>query len=116
MEDTYINKRKSRRIPFNQSVYYAERLQAEGRRGVITQLSNGGLFIKDSHVLQENSRVYMTIYVDDKTYEAEGTVAWTNDEPPMFGSLVENGMGIKFDKVDARLLMVYKQKLEFMSK
>ncbi len=111
MQETSNNKRSSKRIPFFHSVHYGEQTHGD-KISLVTNLCTGGLFIKDNLVLAPDTQVHIAIRVDKEVYEARGTVAWSNNLRPSLARVTENGMGIKFDKVDERLIKTYNDEIK----
>jgi hypothetical protein len=53
----------------------------------------------------------MVIETADRSYEAEGVVAWSNKVPSKPARIAKKGMGIKFTHVDPELVDLYEEKL-----
>ena len=77
------------------------------RRGISSDLSETGLFVRTSRPLVTGTEIILKIYLDDnKTSHLKGTVMRSirTAEP----RLTKNGMGVRLTKVDAPYLKLVK--------
>jgi Tfp pilus assembly protein PilZ len=92
----------------------------------ITDLSVTGVSIKTNTIYKPGTKLYMIVYVQNKSFEAEGIVTWAQKAPPRnirFAKngmgiapprnirFAKNGMGIEFTSVDQELIDICKEKL-----
>jgi Tfp pilus assembly protein PilZ len=83
-----INKRKHKRKTFIMYVDYSDEKRFE--RGIIQNISAGGIHIRPSVSLESGQTIIMTFeHPDDsRPIKLKGTIVWKN----------EKGMGIRFDR------------------
>lgn len=107
----YADKRKSKRLPFRHTVKYGQ-IHPPSRVSFVTDLSEGGIYIKTITVFLPRTKVYMAISVERVNYEVEGIVTWAKKVPPQIIHQVKGGMGIRFTSTNKELLEVYNNKLQ----
>lgn len=74
-------------------------------------LSESGICIKTNTVFKPGTKLYMSIEVEDRSFDATGVVQWAKRVPPRLINLVKCGMGVKFLEVDKRLINHYKTRV-----
>jgi uncharacterized protein (TIGR02266 family) len=94
--------RQSPRVPVQLAVAYES--AGEMARDVITNISDGGLFIRTSKPLAIGTQIEMTIQLGDEksAIPQRGRITWARGLPV-------DGMGVRFEPpVDPRILEILK--------
>ncbi len=102
--------RESERIAFRSIVMYGDTRPPE-KMSYMIDLSESGICIKTNTVYKPGTKLYMSIEVDDRSFDATGIVQWAKKVPPRLINLVKCGMGVKFLEVDRRLLNHYNMRV-----
>ena len=76
----------------------------------VTDLSLTGVCIQANRVFKPGSKLFLTVFIDNKSFEAEGVVTWAKKAPPAMVRLTRNGMGIEFTRADQGLIDICKNK------
>ncbi|MBE9536895.1 MAG: PilZ domain-containing protein [Proteobacteria bacterium] len=112
MAEKRTSKRVSYEIPVEFGlVSFGPSLDPPKYKGYLVDLSDGGVYIKTSHVFKPGINVTLEIEDGDKCYKMVGTVSNANKVPPKLENTVKCGMGIRFTKPDPELLRIYKDKV-----
>jgi type IV pilus assembly protein PilZ len=99
---TTTRTRQSPRVPVQLAVSYES--AGEMARDVITNLSDGGLFIRTTRPLAIGTQIEMTIHIGEEKppIGQKGRITWARGLPV-------DGMGVRFEPpVDPRLLEILK--------
>ncbi len=91
--------RKYPRIPVNFSIEF--RTNSKWHQAYTATLGGGGLFIRTVNPPEMGTRIAVKFRIPDvgKTFEAEGTVVWSNEYNPDNKKTTLPGMGIRFDVI-----------------
>ncbi len=76
----------------------------------VTDLSETGICIEANTIFKPGTKIYLTVFINESSFDAEGVVAWAKKPQPGIISVVKNGMGIEFTSVDKGLLDICKEK------
>jgi Tfp pilus assembly protein PilZ len=108
-----VEKRTSKRVAFRNTVHFGPSPhRPRNHKSLIADLSGVGVCIKTNTVYKPGTILFMVIETADRSYEAEGVVAWSNKVPSKPARIAKKGMGIKFTHVDPELVDLYEEKLK----
>ena len=102
-------KRTKKRVAFRTTIKYGLE-KPPTHTSFVTDLSVTGVCIQANRVFKPGSKLFLTVFVDNKSYEAEGVVTWAQKAPPSMVRITRNGMGIAFTSVDQGLIDIYNGK------
>lgn len=102
-------KRISPRVPFRNVVRFGHE-KPVSIFSYIVDLSDTGMFLKTVKVYKPGSRLFLEIDTEEETIEVEGVVAWAKRVPPNLLNVAKGGMGIKFIKIESKLIEYYNNK------
>ncbi len=101
------NNRRFDRVDVKLRTVYHDEIDADESDSLMSNLSQGGCFIRTPRVLPSGSTIHVKFKVPgvDAVVEAVGAVRWANDGGPEEG----RGMGIQFTEISDEDLLILKQ-------
>ncbi len=105
MKDRRNQKRVARRIV----IRYGQE-KPPMHTSFVMDFSETGVYIQASRIFKPDTKLYLTIIINDNSFDAEGIVAWAKKAPTSLIKISRSGMGIEFTSVDKGLLDICKEK------
>ncbi len=102
-------KRTNKRVALRTTIKYGLE-KPPTHTSFVTDLSVTGVCIQTNRVFKPGTKLFLTVFVDNKSFEAEGVVTWSQKAPPSMVRITRNGMGIKFTSVDQGLIDICNNK------
>lgn len=99
--------RRFERVDVQLRTIYHDEIDADESDSLMSNLSQGGCYIRTPRVLPSGSTIHVKFRVPDldAIVEAVGTVRWANDSGPEEA----RGMGVQFTEISDEDLLVLKQ-------
>lgn len=101
--------RSNKRVAFRTTIKYGLE-KPPAHTSFVTDLSVTGVCIQTNRVFKPGSKLFLTVFVDNKSFEAEGIVTWSQKVPQNIVRVVKNGMGVEFTSVEQELLDICKKR------
>lgn len=101
--------RSNKRVAFRTTIKYGLE-KPPAHTSFVTNLSVTGVCIQTNRVFKPGSKLFLTVFVDSKSFEAEGVVTWSQKVPQNIVRVVKNGMGVEFTSVDQGLIDICKKR------
>jgi Tfp pilus assembly protein PilZ len=104
-------KRTNKRVALRTTIKYGLE-KPPTHTSFVTDLSVTGVCIKANRVFKPGSKLFLTLFIADKSFDAEGVVTWSQKVPQSIVRAVKSGMGIEFTSVEQELLDICKERNE----
>jgi Tfp pilus assembly protein PilZ len=104
-----INRRKNKRVALHAVIKYGLE-KPPTLMCLSADLSETGVCIQANRIFNPGIKLYLTISINNRSFDAEGVVAWA--QAPSSGIITsgKSGMGIEFTSVEKGLLDICKAK------
>ncbi len=101
------HQRRFERVDVQLRTIYHDEIDADESDSLMSNLSQGGCYIRTPRVLPSGSTIHVKFKVPglDVTVEAVGSVRWANDSGPT----ESRGMGVQFTEISQDALLILKQ-------
>jgi hypothetical protein len=103
------NRRKNKRVAFRATIKYGLE-KPPTYTSFVTDLSGTGICIQANRIFKPDTKLYLTVFINDSSFDAEGVVRWAKKAPPGMLRISKSGMGIEFTSAVKGLLDICKEK------
>jgi Tfp pilus assembly protein PilZ len=103
------DRRKNKRIAFRATIKYGLE-KPPTYTSFVTDLSETGICIQANKVFKPDTKLYLTVFINESSFDVEGVVRWAKKAPPGLVIISKSGMGIEFTSAVKGLLDIYKEK------
>ncbi len=103
------DKRRHRRVALRTTIKYGLE-KPPTHTSFVKDLSESGVHIQANRIFKPGTKLYLTVFINDSSFDVEGIVTWAQKAPPGMISVARSGMGIEFTSMSKGLIDFCKEK------
>ena len=103
------DRRRHRRVALRTTVKYGLE-RPPTHTSFVKDLSESGVHIQASRIFKPGTKLYLTVFINDSSFDVEGIVVWAQKTPLGMINVARSGMGIEFTSMPKGLFDFCKEK------